>query len=278
MRYIPKYRLLQFSTAFKYLKMSAKYSSKFEYKRNRDLRLQFALQLDRIFYRDRYALERFDLMVAGADPLVSMLAALKLGRTGKRVFVYPDVQDGMLDEYYDVCERRYSLFNPGFPRLAGFDTKDSCIDDFLGSVCEQASSLLDEKGEPLIIVADESCKIVSAGRSDEGLMAPGEFWVESQEVVASRGLKGWGLVRSKSNELSVISNDVGWIKRYGTTLPKCLIECAEVAITSYLSQSFPVDFSCKATFFSEASKSILNFDQFTINDRIVDIVELAKLG
>lgn len=278
MRYIPKYRLLQFSVAYKYLKMGAKFSSKFEYKRNRNLILQFALQLDRIFYRDRYAIEKFDLMVAGADPLVSMLAALKLARTGKRVFVYPDVQDGMPDEYYDVCEKRYALFNPGFPKLAGFNTKDSSIVDFLSTICEQASGLFDDKGEPLIVVADENCKIVSAGQSSEGLEAPGEFWVESQEIVASSRLKGWDLVRSKSNEFSVLSKDIGWLKRYGTTSPKCLVECSELAITSYLSQSFPVDFSCKSTVFSEASKSILNFDQFTINDRIVDIVELAKLG
>lgn len=278
MRYIPKYRLFQFSVAYKYLKMSAEYSSKFEYKRHRNLKLQFVLQLDRILYRDRYAIERFDLMVAGADPLISMLAALKLARTGRRVFVYPDVQDDMTDEYYDICERRYSLFNPGFPRLAGFDTRDSSINDFLNTICEQASGLLDDKGDPLIVVADESCKIVSAGQSGVEHVAPGEFWVESKGIVASRKLKGWDLVRAKSNEFSVLSKDVGWLKRYGNTSPKCLIECNELAITSYLSQSFPVDFSCKSTAFSEASKSILNFDQFTINDRIVDIVELAKLG
>lgn len=273
MRYTPEYRLFQFRAALRYLMIGVKHSKKFEYKRNRPLWLQYLMGVDRLLYRDRYAVEHFDALIAGADPVIGLLSAIKLAKAGRRSLIYPDIQNDMDQSYYDLCKKRFEVYMDGFPALVGMSTDVSSYSEFLTMLAEESSLYVDDKGRPLIMIASEATAIFTGIQDDEAC----DFWIESTVGDGNSRLAYWDCIRQKTNEFCVLSRDIGLMKRYGYTSPKCLIDCDLLIRTSYLGESFPMDFSCKIIDLSESSKSILNFDQFKFNDRIVDIAEINKV-
>lgn len=272
---MPNYKLFQFKIAYKYLKLGAEFSRKFDSKRDVPLWIQFALQVDRLIYRDRYASEHFDTVIFGGDPVVGMLAAIRLAKSGKRVLVYPNMQSDMPSEYYEICHKRFSMFIQGFSRLAGLQGTCVDINEFVKAICDEAFGMVSDNGQPLVYVADLSCEFVTPPSGKDGGVQ--EFWVESC-VSRSESNMLWDYVRSNSHSFSVMYKDVGFLRWHGETSPKCLLTTNSLVLTSYLGENFPSYFQCHTDVLSEAAKSILSFDQFNINDRIVDIVELAKLG
>lgn len=276
MRYFPKYKLFQFRAAYKYLQLGVMYSHKFEYKKSRKLWIQFFTQVDRLFYRDRYAVEHFDAVIAGADIVVGLITAIRMAKSGKRVLVYPDIQDDMFDGYYSLCERRFTTYMQGFEVLAGLDGDISSCEDMISALTTKASSYYDDLGMPLIMVVNEKSTVVtSISENPDGIQ---DFWLETEmESNRFEKIEYWRGIFANSHEFALLSRDVGLMKRYGTSSPKCLIQSLALIKTSFLSNSFPAKVNCVEFDLSEASNSILNFDQFTFNDRIVDIVETNKI-
>jgi hypothetical protein len=262
-RYVPQFRLMQFEHAYEYSMVSE------DHKKRSKMRnvIRFLLTIDQVILDDPYAQENFDYVILGDDPLLALTTALHLARRNKSVLIHRTQTDNLPPEFYPTFKARSDMYNPYFITRMGLTNEDEILslEGLLRQLCVDIQKAVFDTHRPLVMISDPTVGLHSYGTS-KGQQET--LWAEYRQP--SKEDEAWEIAQLGLPRFSFHGESKG--KRHNSN-PKCRIFADNAIATSLLDKQITTSFNCPLHLIGEAARPIGGFKQFTIRDRIFDVVE-----
>lgn len=270
-RYIPSFNRFSFCLAFEHHRLTRQSTGKATWA---DW-MTYLMTIDQPIIDDSYAIENFDYMILGDDPVLSLVSALQLGKLGYRVLIKPSQRNDLAPEYYDLFEKRTEMVDRFMYLRLGFGSFDGELNlkNLLKLILDEIEAVNHTNEQPKILIA-ESSMILNSFQSRE---QPIEiFWAGGSAIDQNPQIRSsWEYALQGMARFSMLGGEER--SKSNRTSPKCKIICQNIVITSHFSSEISGNLSCPVHQLGEAERPIISFESFSVRDRILDILQLEVL-
>lgn len=226
-------------------------------------------QLPHVFLYDRYAIEEFDEVIVGGDVAISLISALQLCRSGKRVLLYRSEPDDTHESIKLLFRMRFSFFHEDVSRFLeskiGVRFDSSGFENFLDSICERIREAEEEFGGEVLICDGFCLNSDNLKTSIDGNKRKC-FWVN--ENIAEERSSMWQIPYRKINRMIMPKI----IKRSGKRdlVNRAIIKSKNTILTSYTNKEFYDDDGFIKI--GNSSMMIAEIKSFDLSHRMLDFI------
>lgn len=229
----------------------------------------------------KFAIEYFDDLLAGSDPLLTLLAAYNLAKKGKRILIYRSFPWDAPRSVLAVFEARVSIWNADvideIKKHIDFDGESfsSCIEYLSNKV----SSLKDENNKPLVVIIYNS-SISSDNKSSSEINKNQIFWEGKEVDFFKENQKSihWAIIRKNISHLDLERKKSEKTMFFFDRIRSfCLIVVNNVVLTSRTDPYFCREFVMNEVKIGDSLVSTEKHGVFQVEDRIKDIKDTMKI-
>lgn len=228
-------------------------------------------QIYHVFFIDKFQIERFDSLIVGGDALISLISALKLCSTGKRVLIYRNEPWDLPSGLGELFKMRHDMYDENIARYIentlGISKKSKNIGELIESICTKIKETEKITGGSVMII--DNFSIYSDNTKTSNSKEGRYFWVDLSSN--NKENSDWRSIYMSLRRLRISPPYKINVKKRSIR-PVLIIEAKEIVITSVTCNKFYNDIHDIFTYIAGGQKKLTDYSKFSLKDRLLDVI------